>query len=134
MPFDGNAERSTPVRSLNAPLGEPPVEARIIDEMLDILGPHGENWIQQAERLGQKFCIVGALKHAEHLLRVDTCNRAHTLISEAIGRCHNTDDCIVTFNDRPELQFSDIREALLIAKCEALRLRIRTIMLADGAR
>jgi len=119
MPFD-TSERSAPVRTLNAPPGELPVAARIIDEMLEILGPNGENWIQQEERLGQKFCIIGALKHAEHLLRVDTCNRTHTLISEAIGRCHNTDDCIATFNDRPDRQFSDIREALLIAKCEAL--------------
>ena len=45
MPFDGNSERSAPVRSLDAP----PDEAHIIDEALKILGPNGERWIQGRE-------------------------------------------------------------------------------------
>jgi hypothetical protein len=63
MPFDGNAERSAPVRLPDAPHGEPHIEARIIDEALTILGPDGEKWIQGREADKQhNHCMIGAIK------------------------------------------------------------------------
>jgi hypothetical protein len=53
MPFDGTSERLTPVRTLDAPQNEPPIEARVIDEALKILGPNGARWIQGCEADGK---------------------------------------------------------------------------------
>jgi hypothetical protein len=97
------------------------MEVRILDEMLRILGQDGEYWIQDHERAGQRFCIVGALKHAEHLLRIYNCHGTHQLISATIERCHDTHASIIDFNDSRDRSFADIREVLLLAKCEALR-------------
>jgi len=123
MPFDVTAERSAPIRTLNAPPREPPVEARIIDEALKILGPNGEKWIQGSEAdSAHNHCMIGAIKLARRRLRVKGDHTARLVIKE-IRRDHRFDwsnVSIIEFNDRPRRSFDQVRETFLLAKCEVL--------------
>jgi hypothetical protein len=122
MPFDGNAERSAPVRLPDAPHCEP-IEARIIDEALKILGPNGEKWIKGHEADKQhNHCMIGAIKLARRRLRVKGDHTARLVIKE-IRRNHRfdwPDVSIIDFNDKPGRSFDQVRETFLLAKCEAL--------------
>src|ERR1700754_2081680 len=103
MPFDATPEL--------------PVETRLLDEMLRIFGPSGENWIQQeeADKVGG-FCMIGALSQARVRLRIfgdDT----EAKIMQAICR-HNGQPfaAIDVYNDDGKRTFSDVREVLELAK------------------
>jgi len=122
MPFDGNAERSAPVRLPDAPHSEPPIEARIIDEALKILGPNGEKWIQGREADKQhNHCMIGAIKLARRRLKVKG-DDTERLMLNALYRDngHGRLQFIEGFNDQSGQSFNRVRETLLLAKCEAL--------------
>jgi hypothetical protein len=119
MPFDGNAERSAPIRLPDAP----PLEARIIDEALNILGPNGEKWIQGDEADAQhNHCMIGAIRLARHRLKARG-DDTERLIAQVLyrGTCRRPLQSIENFNDERGRRFGQVREAFLLAKCEALR-------------
>jgi hypothetical protein len=87
MPFDGN--RSASVRNLDAPNNPLPIEARIIDEALKILGPNGERWIQGREADKKRnHCMIGAVKLARRRLKMKGDDTEH-LIRNALRRDGN---------------------------------------------
>src|ERR1700739_3767922 len=50
---------------------ELPCAARVIDEVLRILGPKGENWIQGSIKDGKgSYCLMGAIDLARERLNV----------------------------------------------------------------
>jgi hypothetical protein len=107
---------------LDAPHNEPPVEARIIDEALKILGPNGERWIQGREADKQhNHCMVGAIRLARRRLKVKG-DKTERLILNVLYRDGNTGrlQFIEGFNDKLGRRFDHVRETLLLAKCEAL--------------
>ena len=62
MPFDATE---------HAALDIDPVEARVIDEALRILGPNGEKWITGSETDKQhNHCMIGAIRLARRRLKV----------------------------------------------------------------
>src|SRR5689334_7297960 len=117
MPFDAPVEL--------------PVAVRVIDEMLDIFGSHGEHWLQgrEADRKGNR-CMIGALKLARR--RIKACDDStERLIISAIQQFtgvkwqfqllfHPTDP-IIRFNDTRGRTFVDVRQVLLRARAHALR-------------
>jgi hypothetical protein len=120
MPFDGN--RSASVRNLDAPHNPLPIEARIIDEALKILGPNGERWIQGREADNKRnHCMIGAVKLARRRLKVtgDDTERLIRNVLRHDGNCGGSTP-VEVFNDRAVRSFSHVRETLLLAKCEAL--------------
>jgi hypothetical protein len=122
MPFDGNAERSAPVRLPDAPHSEPPIEARIIDEALKILGPNGQKWIQGREADQQhNHCMIGAIKLARRRLKVKG-DATERLVLNVLYRDNGLGQLqfIERFNDKPGRSFNHVRETFLLAKCEAL--------------
>jgi hypothetical protein len=122
MPFDGNAERSAPVRLPDAPQCEPPIEARIIDEALEILGPNGEKWIQGREAdQRHNHCMIGAIKLARRRLKVKG-DDTERLMLNALYRDNGQErvQFIERFNDQSGQSFNRVRETFLLAKCEAL--------------
>jgi hypothetical protein len=127
MPFDGNAERSAPVRPADALHCEPPIEARIIDEALKILGPYGERWIQGREADKQhNHCMIGAIKLARRRLKVKGDNTERLMVN-ALYRDNGQEQpqFIDGFNDQSGQSFNRVRETFLLAKCEALSRALR---------
>ena len=81
-----------------------PIEARLIDKALKILGPNGEKWIKGREADKQhNHCMIGAIKLARRTLRRD----------------HHIPH-VPSFNDDPCRRFDQVREVMLLAKCEAI--------------
>lgn len=120
MPFDANSERANPVRHPDPARDAPPIEARIIDEALKILGPNGERWIKGYEADGKRnHCMIGAIKLARRRLKVKR-DDTERFILNAIFRDDNAESFIETFNDAPGRCFDHVRETFLPAKCEAL--------------
>jgi len=123
MPFDGNAGRSAPIRTPDAS-AELPIEARIIDEALTILGSNGEKWIQGSEADSENnYCMIGAIELAQRRLNAKSDHTACLIINE-IRRNHGfgegPDVSIMDFNDEPGRSFEEVRETFLLAKCEAI--------------
>jgi hypothetical protein len=122
MPFDGNAERSAPVRLPDVPQCDPPIEARIIDEALRILGPNGEKWIQGREAdQRHNHCMIGAIKLARRRLKAKG-DDTERLILRVLHRDGSSGrlPVIQGFNDKTGRSFNHVRETFLLAKCEAL--------------
>jgi hypothetical protein len=82
----------------NAP--ELPAETRVIDEMIGILGPNGENWIKGDGSLSNKFCLLHAMNIASSNLG---CRSYETelRIVEAICKLHRRYMYIPCFRARP---------------------------------
>jgi hypothetical protein len=127
MPFDGNAERSAPVCFPDAPQNEPPIEARIIDEALKILGPHGERWIQRQlyDRSGG-HCMIGAILCACDQLGIKAAQTVE-LVVEAFSTSEfipenagdipeQISELIQNFNDEPGRPFGHIDQVLRKAR------------------
>ena len=127
MPFDGTADRPAAVRTFGTPPCAPPVEARIIDEALEILGPNGERWIQGSETdCDHNHCMIGAIKLARRRLGVKG-DKTVRLINNEIQRYRaasedrwRKESGVVDFNDRPDRTFEQVRETFLLARREAL--------------
>ena len=96
-----------------------PIEARVIDEALKILGPNGEKWIKGREADKQRnHCLIGAIKLARrrHKAEKDGTKR---LVLEEVHRSSG-DFSIETFNDNPGRRFNSVRKVMLLAKREAM--------------
>jgi hypothetical protein len=117
MPFD-----SAPVRKL-------PPEVRVIDEILDLLGPNGEHWVQRTFYSYNRLCLYTAVyvatDSADMKLTVDdVLNRLCRELPLRVKfgrRWIGSRYCMVMFNDKPGRQFSEIKKLLLRARDRALR-------------
>jgi hypothetical protein len=97
-----------------------PVEARVIDEALKILGLNGEKWIKGREADQQhNHCMIGAIKLARRRLKArgDTTKELVLKVLHREGQISH----IPTFNDQGYRRFDQVREIMLLAKCDALR-------------
>ena len=95
-----------------------PIEARVIDEALKILGPNGEKWIKGREADQQhNHCIIGAIKLAQRRLKVENDGTKRFILDEVYRNSRHFS--IETFNDTPGRRFNSVREIMLRAKCEA---------------
>ena len=102
----------------NAVDGEP-IEVRVIDEALKILGPDGEKWIKGYETDKQhNHCMIGAIKLARRRLKVKDDLTTH-FVEQALRRDRHITH-IPSFNDDPCRRFDHVREVMLLAKCEAM--------------
>jgi hypothetical protein len=111
MPFD-----STP---------ELPIEARIIDEVLNILGISGRDWLHRKWNDGRKYCMLGALEVAKRRLGIYESRDIEQLIVDAIKYFHSVPlnakvNEIVLFNDALGRTFSEVRHVLMVARYDAL--------------
>jgi hypothetical protein len=90
---------------------------RVIDEMLRILGPNGEHWIQDklADARG-RFCMLGAMQYAQQKLNLTFSAGAGAAIMEAIKQ-HNDGlfQSIEALNDTQK-SFLSVRRVLEAAK------------------
>jgi hypothetical protein len=119
MPIDGK-------------LDELPPAARVIEQALRTFGGDGERWIKGRERSKAGHCIIGAIKYVSRV----KCNRgsgAAGFVVQAIRRTLNVNSApafvISTFNDSPQTTFEDVREVMLLAKCDAMRAaRVRKLI------
>jgi hypothetical protein len=100
---------------------ELPSAARVIDEALRILGPHGEQWIKGSEDDTKgNYCIMGAIDLAREKLNVrnaDALRFVRDAIRKEEGRSHAF---IARFNDGDLTTFVNVRRILLLAKCDAI--------------
>ena len=102
----------------NAADGDP-IEVRVIDEALKILGPDGEKWIKGYETDKQhNHCMIGAIKLARRRLKVKDDLTKH-FVEHAL-RCAGHISHIPAFNDDPCRSFDHVREVMLLAKREAM--------------
>jgi hypothetical protein len=96
----------------------------VIDKALELLGPNGERWIKGKLRTKDGFCIIGAMKRARSLTKLRSGN-AEDFLTMVIKREQHKSTApsflISSFNDKPETTFENIREIMLVAKCEAMR-------------
>jgi hypothetical protein len=97
-----------------------PPAARVIDYALHILGPNGGYWAQEFEKLGQRRCIVGALRYVSRKYKLHRTGAAD-FVRAAIRRTDRRFTTIMGFNDSVDTNFSSVREVMLIAKCDAMR-------------
>jgi hypothetical protein len=96
-----------------------PIEARVIDEALKILGPSGEKWIKGREADKQhNHCIIGAIKLARRRLKVEEDGTKRLVLDEVYRNSGHYS--IETFNDNPGRRFNSVREVMLLAKREAM--------------
>jgi hypothetical protein len=96
-----------------------PIEVRVIDEALKILGPDGEKWIKGYETDKQhNHCMIGAIKLARRRLKVKDDFTKH-FVEQALRRGRHI-SYIPAFNDDPDRHFDHVREVMLLAKCEAM--------------
>jgi hypothetical protein len=96
-----------------------PIEARVIDEALKILGPNGEKWIKGRETDRQhNHCMVGAISLARRRLKVKD-DATKDLVLKAL-RQERQIPHIEAFNDNPGRGFKSVREIMLLAKREAM--------------
>jgi hypothetical protein len=103
----------------NAVVDGDPIEVRVIDEALKILGPNGEKWIKDYETDKQhNHCMIGAIKLARRRLKVKNDLTKH-FVEQALRRDQHI-SYIPAFNDDPCRRFDHVREVMLLAKCEAL--------------
>ena len=103
----------------NAVVDGDPIEVRVIDEALKILGPNGEKWIKDYETDKQhNHCMIGAIKLARRKLKVKNDLTKH-FVEQALRRDQHI-SYIPAFNDDPCRRFDHVREVMLLAKCEAL--------------
>ena len=96
-----------------------PIEARVIDEALKILGPNGEKWIKGRETDKQhNHCMVGAISLARRRLKVKD-DATKDLVLKVL-RLEGQTPLIEAFNDNPSRGFKSVREIMLLAKREAM--------------
>jgi hypothetical protein len=106
------------VEKCNAADGDP-IEVRVIDEALKILGLDGEKWIKGYETDKQhNHCMIGAIKLARRRLKVKNDLTKHFV--EQVLRRDQHISYIPAFNDDPGRRFDHVREVMLLAKCEAI--------------
>lgn len=95
------------------------VEVRVIDEALKILGPDGDKWIKGRETDRQhNHCMIGAINLARRRLKVKD-DLTKDLVEQALRRDRHIPH-IPAFNDAPHRRFDQVREIMLLAKCEAI--------------
>ena len=105
MPFDGN---------------DPTSAVRLIDAVLDVLGPEGERWIKK--RLSNArghHCILGALAYSRRKLRTPRGDLATDYIRQAIRELPGDPlwlTSVTCFNDYPDRRFTDVRDVLRRAR------------------
>ena len=96
-----------------------PIEARVIDEALKILGPNGEKWIKGRETdKRHNHCMVGAISLARRRLKVKD-DATKDLVLRVL-RLEGQIPLIEAFNDNPRRGFKSVREIMLLAKREAM--------------
>ena len=96
-----------------------PIEVRVIDEALKILGPDGEKWIKGRETDRQhNHCMIGAIKLARRRLKVKN-DLTNDFVEQALRRDRHIPH-IPSFNDDPCRRFDQVRQVMLLAKCEAI--------------
>jgi hypothetical protein len=95
------------------------VEVRVIDEALKILGPNGEKWIKGREADNRhNHCMIGAINLARRRLKVKNDLTKH-FVEKALRRDQLIPH-IPSFNDEPRRRFDQVREIMLLAKCQAI--------------
>jgi hypothetical protein len=92
---------------------------RIIDAVIEALGPKGERWRKggMSDASG-RHCLRGALFYARRKIDVRG-DRATDCILEAIRKIPNLPGCwasMEAFNDRKNTKFRDVRDVLLRAR------------------
>jgi hypothetical protein len=117
QPELGRAARSAAIgfspspknRSLPMPFDatpELPIEARIIDKALDILGPNGEKWLQGklADKHGN-HCMLGAIRLARRRLKTKGDSTEDHLLRVLQRDFEQTVPCIEEFNEHGARRF-----------------------------
>ena len=95
---------------------EPSIETRILDEMLEILGPNGERWIKDLEQDDKGgYCMLGALGLVLQRLGFPHGDPI-TYINQAIYEAYGKVISVVEFSDSPRRRFQEIRRVLRLAK------------------
>jgi hypothetical protein len=111
MPFDGTGTAKTD-------------ELRILDKVLEVLGPHGERWIKDtlSNEVGD-HCVLGALRHARRKLKTARGDKATLYIKLAINLAPRVPQgcrsSIATFNDDDNITFVQVRDVLRAARAIA---------------
>jgi hypothetical protein len=100
MPFDATPDQ--------------PIESRIIDEALRILGASGEHWIK-GSGVADKYCLLHALNVARHRLGARG-DETKLRVVEAIRVVHHKSLQIPDFNDDPRRSFAEVAEVLHLAR------------------
>ena len=114
-----DARASDEEEKRNAVDDSDPIEVRVIDEALKILGTDGEKWIKGHEADKQhNHCMIGAIKLARRRLKVKDDLTKH-FVEHALRRAGHISH-IPAFNDDPCRSFDHVREVMLLAKCEAM--------------
>jgi hypothetical protein len=89
---------------------------KILTHALEILGPNGENWIQNTASEGCKVCLRTAIVRSARDLELPYHEHvsARVRVSKTLGSI-NKETCIPLFNDDPNTTFKDIKSIVELA-------------------
>ena len=99
-------------------------EIRLLDKMLEVLGPNGERWIKSTlSNEDGDHCVLGALHYARRKLKTAKGDKATLYIKLALNLtprvpqwCRSS---IATFNDNENINFVQVRNVLRAARAIA---------------
>ena len=104
---------------------ELPIEAIVIDKVLEILGTTGEHWIQNSYRKRGNFCIRGAVMRARTQLGIKR-DKTEKLLAARLQSTIDTPQpkrCLIEgFNDAKGRRFDEVRDLLLNVRHEIVGL------------